>query len=705
VITGRGKELAELRAVAAQLLVRKQGTAIVVLSGMSGIGKTTLATAIAREYRARFDRSGQWDFLRYSGSGQREPGTGLAHLLRNVAGLSAEQLPEDQSDDERDSQRELRWQDWASAHPTLLVLENVSSFAQVRGLIPAEGRHLVLMTSRRNDLHCLPAISCTFIRLEFLSEADSLSLFEEVAGRELAGAAGPRAAELVGLAGGLPLAVCVLAAAVRTRSSTVSHLLAECTASGGTHALIELIDEKGAGTGGISAALDVAFGQLSMTARRIFCLLAQHPLGRDMDAGAARALSGSAHLERDLRQLCEASLLHLDGPDGPDGPRYQMHELVREYARRKILDPCSGISGNEADAAAERLLAHYWSAAREQAARAEPWLSRHTRPGAAAGSGPATRPRWVPSPGPSGPELRTASLAWFEEHRELLMACIDYARDQSLDQWVVRLTGVMAGFLRNNGPWDQAISQHAAAAAAAGRLGDQAARGVALNDLGIMSRLAGRLGEAMEALTSSCAIFAGAAACERGSLIGQANALNEQGIVLNELRDHAGALIVLARALCLYREAGDAIGIANASKNLGVAEYHAGFSRGEVGLRSQALVLLEDAFRGYADIGDELGQAEVCNHRGRLHLRAGDIAAARADFRHARDWVSRAGGLLETARASEGLGLCCQAVGDSVQARKYLERAGQVFADIRAEPACLRVGAALDPDRPRPGPP
>jgi tetratricopeptide (TPR) repeat protein len=701
VITGRGEELAEIRAIAAQLLVRQQGTAIVVLSGMSGIGKTTLATAIAREYRPHFDRSGQWDFLRYTGRGPREPGTALAHLLRNVAGLSAEQLPEDQSDYERDSQRELRWQDWASAHPTLLVLENVSSFTQVRGMIPAEGRHLVLMTSRRNDLHCLPAISCTFVRLEFLSEADSLSLFEEVAGRELTEAAGPLAAELVRLARGLPLAVCVLAAAVRTRSSTVSHLLAECTASGGRHALIELIDEKGAGTGGISAALDVAFGQLSMTARKMFCLLSQHPLGRDMDAGAAWALSGSPHLERDLRQLCEASLLHLDNPDGS---RYQMHELVREYARRKILDPCSGISSNEADAAAERLLAHYWSAAREQAARAEPWLSRHTRPGAAAGNGAATRPGWVPSPGPSGPELRATVLSWFEEHRELLMACIDYARDQSLDHWVVRLTGVMAGFLRNNGPWDQAISRHAAAAAAAARLGDQAARGLALNDLGIMSRLAGRLGEATEALTSSCAIFAGAAGSERGSLIGQANALNEQGIVLNEMRDHFGALIVLARALCLYRKTGDAIGIANASKNLGVAEYHAGSSRGDVNLRSQALVLLEDAFRGYADIGDELGQAEVCNHRGRLHLRAGDIAAARADFRHAQDWVSRAGGLLETARASEGLGLCCQAAGDSVQAREYLERAAQVFADIRAERARLRVAAALDPARPRPGP-
>lgn len=108
------------------------------------------------------------------------------------------------------------------------------------------------------------------------------------------------------------------------------------------------------------------------------------------------------------------------------------------------------ISAAEVSEAIERLFGYYWRTARDWATPAEPCLTRHTRPGANAIAAPAISVGRAPMPPES--QQRVVTLGWFEEHRELLLACIDHARDHHLDQWVVRLTSVMAGFLRNNGP-------------------------------------------------------------------------------------------------------------------------------------------------------------------------------------------------------------------------------------------------------------
>ena len=92
-LTGRGRELGKIRGLAEQLLGQGHGTEAVVLWGMSGIGKTTLATAVAREYGKAFRNVGVWDFLDCPGGGQRQAGEALAHLLRTVAGMPGRAPP------------------------------------------------------------------------------------------------------------------------------------------------------------------------------------------------------------------------------------------------------------------------------------------------------------------------------------------------------------------------------------------------------------------------------------------------------------------------------------------------------------------------------------------------------------------------------------------------------------------------------------
>jgi tetratricopeptide (TPR) repeat protein len=407
----------------------------------------------------------------------------------------------------------------------------------------------------------------------------------------------------------------------------------------------------------------------------VFCLLAQHPLGCGIDVHAARALPGISQVHKHLRELCEAAVLRPDAGNGPP-PQYKMHQLLREYASGLVPGT---ITSAEADSAAERLFRHYWRTAEELVALAEPYLSRHTRPGAAPAS--AAAPGLVSS----APQ---ATVRWFKAQRELLLACIDQAADRHLDHWVVCLTSVMAGFLRNNGPWDQAIDRHAAAAHAAARLGDRVAQGVALNHLAITCRLAGRYDQALTVLPQVHAIFTGPLPADvpaRDVWLGQANALNEQGIVHNEQGDHDAATLALRAALSLYQKADDHIGMANSNKNLGVALFHAGLGSYDTSVCAEALQRLSDAMAGYAAINDELGLAEVANHRGRLHLHTGDISDAMADFQHALRMVRETASLVEEARAKEGIGSCYLATGARDQARPYLDAAGHIYTEIRAQ--------------------
>jgi tetratricopeptide (TPR) repeat protein len=684
-LTGRARELGEIRDRAGQLLGRRAGTEVVVLWGMSGIGKTTLAAAVAREYGKAFGIVGVWDFLDCPDGGQRQAGEALAGLLRTVARMPAESLREAQPGGGRGSELAILWQDWASRHPTLLVLENVSTFAQVENLIPGEGMHLVLITARRRLGH-LPGPGYLPVLLDGLGDDDGLRLLEKEAGRRFSGDEQPEAEELVRWAGGLPLAICLLAAILRDGTSKVADLLTEFRAGGA----LTVVDERCQGRESVSAAAGYAFRwRLTPPAQRAFLLLALHPLGHGIDAGAVQALTGTSQVHAQLRELCSAALLHPENRNGSQ-QRYRMHQLLREYACGQLH---GALTSAETCEAIERLFSHYWHTAGEVAAPAEPCLTRHTRPGASPAPAPAG-----PGSSPPGSQRRRAALDWFEAHRDLLMACLGQAMDRHLDRWVVRLTAAMAGFLRNNGPWDQGIIRHAAAVRAAADLGDPIAHGVALNDLGIMYRLAGRHDQALAALQQAHAIFTGtfpASTAERDLWLGQANALNEQGIVHNDRGDHGAAMLAVEPALVLYRKAGDPIGVANASKNLGVALYRAGLDGSDTGRCAQALRCLGDATDGYAAIGDELGVAEVANHQGRLHLHGGDVADALADFHRALDMVDGTGNLLEAARAREGAGDCHRLTRDYDLARRNLETARQLYTDIRAGQHARDVAAKL----------
>ena len=162
-------------------------------------------------------------------------------------------------------------------------------------------------------------------------------------------AAGDRdgVAEVVALAGCLPLAVSLLARVfVRHPSWSLGDLVAETRTR-----LLTMAAERES----VAAAFEVSYRHLGPAARQLFRLLGVHP-GMTIDGYAAAAVAGmspgnAAGLLDDLHReglLTEAGYR-----------RYGMHDLLRRYARDLIAaeDPA------ESEQALGRLLDYYQHAA------------------------------------------------------------------------------------------------------------------------------------------------------------------------------------------------------------------------------------------------------------------------------------------------------------------------------------------------------
>ena len=265
-------------------------------------------------------------------------------------------------------------------------------------------------------------------------------------------------AEVVRLAGFLPLAISLLARVfARHPSWTLADLAAETRAS-----LLTLTAENDS----IAAAFEVSYRHLDPARQRFFRLLGLHP-GTTIDGYAAAALAGISPGE--AAGLLDA--LHGEGLLTETGHRrYGMHDLLRRYARdHAAADP------PDREQALERLLDYYQHTAAPRSRTAWP-----ARPG------PAPRPprqRQPPRPRPWTDRQRQA-LAWARAERANLLACLDHATRAGQHARVIALTAALAALLRRDGPWTDAITRHATAVQAARHLGDRLGQASALSDLG-----------------------------------------------------------------------------------------------------------------------------------------------------------------------------------------------------------------------------
>lgn len=622
----------EVKTLVARIADQQGATAVHVVTGMPGVGKTAFAVHVAHRVADRFPDGHLFLELRGHTPGRQplEPVDALRSLLLAI-GVPARHIPVGLDD------RARLWRDRLAGKRMLLLLDDVADLDQVRPLLPGTAGCQVVLTTRRrlpglDDAHPLP--------LPVLAPDQAVAMFLRLAARPDDDRERPRAAELVRVCGHLPLAIGLVAGRLRSHPSWDVRYLTDMIVSAPNR-----LTEMSAPEREVGIAFELSYRDLPADVRRLFRRLSAHP-GSDFDLYAAAALSGE-----DLgttRRLLET--LYLDNlVEEPAPGRYRLHELVRHYAESLIVaDPVE-----DPAAVAERILDYYLHVA----TRAARLLPHHDPCLDPVGRPPAHTPVLV---------TEDAAAAWFARERVNLNGCVEKASGRH----TVRLAAALHPYLTRRGHWDDALAIQSVAVLTAHRVDDRAGLAVALRNLGAVQLLVDDYSSAMVNVSRAQRLCD-----ELGDRGAEAVAIEYIGAVQCALGEYAAATRNLTRALDVYTETGDRFGEASARHRLGVVQH----LTENYSASSLSLVRAYTAFR---HLGCRQGQASALSYLGLLQGMAGDHSPALRCLTKAVALFAEIGDRRGEAFALHRMGTLLRIIGEHKESLATQLRAHTLFVDL-----------------------
>jgi DNA-binding SARP family transcriptional activator len=312
--TGRSDEVNGLVEQLACDGTRPGGLAIVGVTGMAGVGKTTLAVQAAHRVADTY-RDGQL----YANLRAAEPGEVLGRFLRAL-GVDSRAVPGSLTE------RAGMYRTLLARRRVLVVLDNAADEAQVRPLLPGSASCSVLITSR-SQLTGLE--SARWIDLDAFAPDEALRLLSRMMRDGRTHSQPADAAEIVRLCASLPLAIRIAGARLTARPGwRLSRLVALLRSER------DRLDQLATGDLAVSASLALSYDDLDPPTRRLFRRLGLLDLP-DFTAWLADAVhDGPA--DASLERLLDSHLLTVDRTDHAGQLRYRFHDLVRLYARSKV---------------------------------------------------------------------------------------------------------------------------------------------------------------------------------------------------------------------------------------------------------------------------------------------------------------------------------------------------------------------------------
>ncbi|WP_234436365.1 AfsR/SARP family transcriptional regulator [Streptomyces sp. NRRL S-813] len=631
--TGRISELDQARAL---LSAEGRPPSLVVIGGMAGIGKTTLAVHWAHEIADQFP-DGQL-FINLRGfdpvHSVMPPGEAVRIFL-DALGVPPQRIP-----CRLDAQAAL-YRSLLADRRVLIVLDNARDVEQIRHLLPGSPGCLVIVTSRNQLTGLIAGDGAHAVTLHQLTPADARTLLIRRLGAERVAAQPQAVDEIIERCGRLPLALAIVAAraAIRPRFplSAIADDLRE------SHGSLDAFSSGELNTD-VRAVFSWSYEALSAPAAWLFRLLGLHP-GKDISVPAAAALAGLP-LRETRGLLAELTRAHLLIECMPG--RYTTHDLLRTYAGEQLLadEPSAG-----RERALERLLSWYL----------------HTVD--------ATYPLLTPDRGRVPPEplapgchplaftTQEQAVQWCEMERGNLVAAVHRAATSGRPGVAWRLAAMMWGFFylgRHLHDWlDTSRSALAAARAAHDRRGEAWSLGGVADALTQMNRL----DEAIDHYQKQMSVYR-----ELGDSDGQGRCLISMGNAYLQGDQLDTAVEYNHRGLAAVRINGCAWGESVALTNLGDAYQRLGRFDEAADHLEEALVLLramgnrwfeanvlhllgaiahrlrrcEDAIERYhqaleahRNVGNRWGEGHTLGSLGDVQLGAGEPEAARTSWRQA----------------------------------------------------------------------
>jgi tetratricopeptide (TPR) repeat protein len=588
---------------------------VVVVHGPPGIGTTAFAMQLARWARPLFP-DGQLAVDLGQPGGAAGPGDALSELLQAL-GARPREVPDELLE------RARRYRSLLADRRTLVLVERATDAEQVRALLPTSPGCAMIVTTRAPLGGLVTAARC---RIAPLPERDAVELLARTVGRARVDDDPAAALAIVRWGGRHPLAVRVLGAWMRQHVGEALPLdrMAE-----------DLRDRGSPGTGDdqrVGASLEIAHRSLSSEGKRVLRHIGLLPTA-ELDTGVVAALAGTSAEAAGsaLTELAESALIEPVGQEAGAPPaggavRWRVHELVWRFAADKAtrLEP-----ETLRRAACERMVAFYLDQADL----------------AGAGGAVAVQER----------------LDWLERERANLVAAVDRAAAEQLNDLAWRLAVRCARFLDARHYWDAWLLTAERGVAAAEALGNAAAEAATHENLGDANLRRGRVDEAVARYERSVAqwrqrgedaglarALAGlGAAHERRGQLGKAVACYDESLALRrglddvratawalerlggahrEWRNHSQAVNAYRESLRLYQARGDRTSEARVRTELALAHQQQGDAR-------RALRELTRSRRAHSELGDDQGAALVLGHLGEVQRELGQHDEAARTFR------------------------------------------------------------------------
>jgi DNA-binding SARP family transcriptional activator/tetratricopeptide (TPR) repeat protein len=316
-----------------------EGPRIVALSGMAGIGKTTLAVSAARQCAGDFPDGCLYADLRGVNARPAEPIGVLGAFLRSL-GVAPSHIPHD------GGERAVLFRERTADRRILIVLDNAHGESQVRPLIPGTPTCAVLITSRPT----LAGLDTTAtVELPPLTTVESTQLLSTVVGADRLRQEPDAVQSLVTACAGLPLAVRIVAARLAHQRDLDLRRFAASM-----HDRSQTLPAMRVGDLDVHATFMLSYRQLSAAASGLLDRLGVS-FQLDYSERTLGALSGS-DVGAAIQELTNA---HLMDPVRADEPRYRLHDLVRAFAATRASE---ALPEHEAYAAVEHLVVWYLDA-------------------------------------------------------------------------------------------------------------------------------------------------------------------------------------------------------------------------------------------------------------------------------------------------------------------------------------------------------
>ncbi|MFG2095310.1 BTAD domain-containing putative transcriptional regulator [Streptomyces sp. NPDC048612] len=548
--TGRAAFVSEL----GDQLATAEGSVMAVsaLTGIGGVGKTTLAVHVAHTARDHFPDGQLYVDLQGAGHTPSEPVAVLGAFLRAL-GTPDASIPDGLAE------RSALYRSTLAGRRVLALLDNARDASQVRPLLPGTEGCAALITSRArmNDL-----AGAHLIDLDVMSPEEALSLFTRIVGEERVTSERKAAMAVVGACGFLPLAIRIAASRLAARRTWTVSILASKLADERRR-----LDELRAGDLAVKATFELGYGQLEPQQARAFRLLGLAD-GPDISLTAAAAMLDldADEAEELLESLVDTSLLESAAPG-----RYRYHDLVRLYARacaERDEHPPS-----ERDAAQSRLLDFYLATAARMYALERPGdrLIDHME---------STNYPGLVFDG------RAAALEWLFNEAGCLLACARQSRSPEALRRAADLLLLTKDLAESGAAALQYEQANVALLTAAREAGDQHAEARAHLALTYVRTLSGRLDEADG--NAKSAMLLGLASEDPYV---SSSAPNDRGIIANAQHRHADAEGYLRQALSAFRDDSNQQAEASALCNLSRVHLDTGRVDSAIDLAEEGLAI------------------------------------------------------------------------------------------------------------------